>query len=52
MAIRWFFTYYHRGTYKYKYVEAETAEQAIRKSRLSKSIVDLYPIDENGNRID
>ena len=48
---KWEVTYIVGNTYKFKYVFAETNEQAIKKARV-KNIVDLYVIDENNNRVE
>lgn len=48
---RWLVDYVVGNTYKVKYVYADTAEKAIKKARV-KNIDDLYPVDENGNRIE
>lgn len=49
--MRWQIDYYVGNTYKYKIIEAENNEKAIKKAKI-KNIVDLFPIDENGKRID
>ena len=33
--------YYHNGCYKWKRVKANSVEEACRKARLNKSIVDI-----------
>lgn len=43
----WEFTYVVGNTYKTKKVRAKDAEQAFKKARLNKSVVDLQIIDEN-----
>lgn len=43
----WCVDYVVGNTYKVKYIEADTAEQAIKKARV-KNIVDLKIIDERG----
>lgn len=48
---RWLVDYVVGNTYKVKYVYADTSENAIKKARV-KNIVDLYPIDESGNKIE
>lgn len=49
---KWLVSYYvrNRNLYTYKFVYADTAADAIRKARV-KEIEDLYPVDEDGNRI-
>ena len=37
----WEITYVVGNTYKVKYVKANNAEQALKKGRVSKSVVDL-----------
>ena len=37
----WAIDYYARGAYRTKRVVAETADEAIKKARLNKSIVDI-----------
>ena len=46
---RWRVNYVVGNTYKYKYVYADTAAQAIKKARI-KNIVELYPVEENRTR--
>lgn len=48
--LKWWVCYRAGNTYKGKYVFADTSEQAIKKARI-KNIVELFPVDENGNRI-
>lgn len=48
----WYVSYYkRRNLISNKRVEAVTAEQAIKRARV-KDIIDLYPIDNTGNRIE
>lgn len=47
---KWRVEYVVGNTYKSKYIFAETANDAIKKAKI-KNIVDLYPVDENNNRI-
>lgn len=37
----WEITYVVGNTYKVKYVKADTAEQALKRGRVKKSVVDL-----------
>lgn len=47
---KWNVDYVVGNTYKNKYVYADTNTKAIKKARV-KSIIDLYIVDENNNRI-
>lgn len=44
--MKWLVDYRVGNTYKFKFVEAETAEQAIRKAKC-KNIVDLNEVKED-----
>jgi len=48
--IRWYIGYYVGNTYKHKYLYAKSNNEAIKKSRI-KNIIELYIVDEDGNRI-
>ena len=50
--MKWYVAYYKRYNWvDVKYVHASTAEEAVKKSRV-KLIVELFPVDESGKRIE
>ena len=48
---RWHVDYRVGNTYKTKYVVAKDNKTAVRRARV-KNIVDLFPVSENGDRIE
>ena len=48
--IKWFVGYWIGNTYYHKFIYADTATLAIKKSKI-KNIVELFPVDENNKRI-
>jgi hypothetical protein len=47
---RWCVGYYVGNTYKHKYIKATTSGEAIKKAKI-KNIVELYPVNDNNERI-
>ena len=48
--MKWLVVYNVSNTYQHKFVIAENSAAAIKKARV-KNIIDLYPVDENNNKI-
>lgn len=44
----WRIDYYSQGRYKRKYIEATTSEEALKKGRVNRSVVDLCIVEYKG----
>lgn len=44
----WRIDYYAQGMYKRKYVKASTSEEALKKGRVNRSVVDLCIVEHEG----